>query len=79
MPDDLAPCRVNHVPSFFSHKFRVEELQEILDSLNVDSAPGPDLINHTILRLIRGWTGEIIRYLKRFSRENFFLRCGKII
>jgi len=52
MSPRMAPCNVSHVPSFFSHEIKIEELQEIIDSLNSNSALGPDLLNHKIIKLI---------------------------
>jgi len=48
----LNPAKSSHFPSFFNHRFRVEEIKEIIDSLKAKSSPGPDLIDHAILKLI---------------------------
>jgi len=45
-------CINNSVPSFFNFKLKLEELKEIIDSLKNKSFPGPDLINHDLLKLI---------------------------
>jgi len=42
----------NHYPSYFNHKIRLEEIKEIIESVNSDSSPGPDLVNYSIIKLI---------------------------
>jgi len=42
----------NFAPSFFNHKISLEELKEIIESLKSKSSPDPDLLDHSILKLI---------------------------
>jgi len=42
----FAECEAGKFSSFFSFKLCLEELKEIIKSANVNSSPGPDLIDY---------------------------------
>jgi len=48
----MAECTLGKYPSFFNFKFNLLELKEIINSLNRNSSPGPDMINNYLLKLI---------------------------
>jgi len=40
----------NDVPTFFKFILRLEELKETINMVKTNSSPGPDFINHFILK-----------------------------
>jgi len=61
MPD----CKENEVLNYFNFGFKLEELKEIISNVKPDSSPGPDLINHYILKLIPD--AGLVRLLEIFE------------
>jgi len=52
----MPKCKESEVPNYFKYRLKLEELKEIINLVKSDNSPGPDLINHYILKLIPGLT-----------------------
>jgi len=49
---DMPSFKSNHFPTFFNHKIQLEELKDIIESVNLGGSPGPDLVSYSIIKLI---------------------------
>jgi len=76
----LSFCKNNHYPSYFNHKIRLEEIKEIIESINADSSPGPDLVNYSIIKLIpESGIEKLVEIFEKILKGEFYPTCGKII
>jgi len=48
----MPKCEENEFCGYFKFALKLEELREIIETVKSDSSPGPDLINHYLLKLI---------------------------
>jgi len=73
MVENFDECVRGKHPSFFYFRFDLLEVKEITSSLKIQSSPGLDMINNTILKLIPDLgLSNLLNIFERILKDKFY-------